>query len=225
MSTPPIHKRAYYRCKFSAEYAIAQDKHPNTIYVREDSLTPAIDRWLAQLFDDVNIDETRAAPETGTGPDIAEQNRIDSACRRLKECDDKLAKYRQALEAGTDPTIVGEWIEEIRLARKAAEVARRPKKPNGRLTQPRSNDWSPSAKASWPSSKAPTPKTAKLSTGNSTSQSFVTTMDSCKSLQIPRRVLTNVSKGGLEPPRPFGHWLLRPARLPIPPLRRDRLKS
>src|SRR6478672_958319 len=26
---------------------------------------------------------------------------------------------------------------------------------------------------------------------------------------------------GLEPARPCGHWLLRPARLPIPPSRRD----
>ena len=29
-----------------------------------------------------------------------------------------------------------------------------------------------------------------------------------------------VRKGGLEPPRPFGHWILSPARLPIPPLSR-----
>ena len=29
-----------------------------------------------------------------------------------------------------------------------------------------------------------------------------------------------VSEGGLEPPRPNGHWHLKPARLPIPPLRR-----
>ena len=27
-------------------------------------------------------------------------------------------------------------------------------------------------------------------------------------------------KGGLEPPRPCGHWHLKPARLPIPPLPR-----
>ena len=29
-----------------------------------------------------------------------------------------------------------------------------------------------------------------------------------------------VSEGGLEPPRPYGHQLLKLARLPIPPLRR-----
>src|SRR5713101_1783137 len=28
-------------------------------------------------------------------------------------------------------------------------------------------------------------------------------------------------KGGLEPPRACAHWLLKPARLPVPPLRRD----
>lgn len=29
-----------------------------------------------------------------------------------------------------------------------------------------------------------------------------------------------VGEGGLEPPRPCGHWHLKPARLPIPPLAR-----
>ena len=29
-----------------------------------------------------------------------------------------------------------------------------------------------------------------------------------------------VGEGGLEPPRPYGHWHLKPARLPIPPLAR-----
>ena len=30
---------------------------------------------------------------------------------------------------------------------------------------------------------------------------------------------SNVPKVGLEPTRPEGHWILNPARLPIPPLR------
>jgi hypothetical protein len=53
-----------------------------------------------------NIDDTCAALETGFGPDPAEQNRIAAARKKPAECDDKLAKYRQALESGTDPTIV-----------------------------------------------------------------------------------------------------------------------
>ena len=34
-----------------------------------------------------------------------------------------------------------------------------------------------------------------------------------------RSFFTRVPKGGLEPPRAFAHWLLKPARLPVPPLR------
>ena len=38
-------------------------------------------------------------------------------------------------------------------------------------------------------------------------------------------ILGLVRKGGLEPPRPLGHWILSPARLPIPPLSRDTKKG
>ena len=82
---------------------MAKEKHPKTIYVREDSLMPAIDQWLAQLFENEHIDETCAALEAASGPDLAEQNRLATARKNLKECDDKLNKYRQALEADTDP--------------------------------------------------------------------------------------------------------------------------
>src|SRR6266487_2369655 len=34
------------------------------------------------------------------------------------------------------------------------------------------------------------------------------------------RAPTIMPKGGLEPPRACAHWLLKPARLPVPPLRR-----
>ncbi len=128
------HGRAYYRCKFPREYAVAKGEHPSTVYVREDALTPAIDNWLAQLFDDDHIDDTCAALEDAAGPDVAAQNRIDAARKKLTECDAKLAKYREALEAGADPAIVGEWIEEVKLARKAAEVAFRPRGDGPRLT-------------------------------------------------------------------------------------------
>ena len=32
----------------------------------------------------------------------------------------------------------------------------------------------------------------------------------------------SMPKGGLEPPRACAHWLLKPARLPVPPLRQER---
>lgn len=44
-------------------------------------------------------------------------------------CDSKLAKYRQALEAGTAPAIVGGWIEEVKLERREAELQLRRERP------------------------------------------------------------------------------------------------
>src|SRR6058998_1808158 len=38
-------------------------------------------------------------------------------------------------------------------------------------------------------------------------------------------VAFGVPKGGLEPPRACAHWLLKPARLPVPPLRRRFLRN
>jgi site-specific DNA recombinase len=54
--------------------------------------------------------------------------------RKLTECDVKLARYRDALEAGTDPSIVGGWIEEVKLERKAAELQLRRRRGDTRLT-------------------------------------------------------------------------------------------
>jgi hypothetical protein len=49
------------------------------------------------------------------GPDAISAD----AARRLAECDTKLKKYRAALEAGTDPETVGEWIAEVKAERAA----------------------------------------------------------------------------------------------------------
>jgi len=116
------HNQPYYRCKFPAEYAITEQQHPKTIYIKETAITPSIDRWLAQLFDDDHIDDTCAALEAATGQQRDDDSRRLAARRTIKACDSKLAKYRQALEAGTDPSIVGGWIEEVKLERRAAEL-------------------------------------------------------------------------------------------------------
>jgi hypothetical protein len=98
--------------QFPAEYAVSEQQHAKTVYVKESSILPAIDGWLAGLFDEDNLDQTCAALEATTGPDPAEEARLGAARRRLRDCDAKLARYRTALEAGTDPSIVSGWIEE-----------------------------------------------------------------------------------------------------------------
>lgn len=128
------HNQPYYRCKFPAEYAVNERQHAKTVYVKEASILPAIDGWLARLFDADQIDDTCAALEATMGLDPNEEARLSSARRRIRECDTKLARYRSALEAGTDPSIVNGWIEEVKLERRAAELELRRKTGDNHLT-------------------------------------------------------------------------------------------
>jgi site-specific DNA recombinase len=102
--------------------------------VKEASILPAIDGWLAGLFEADQIDDTCAALEATMGPDPSEEARLSAARRRIRECDTKLARYRSALEAGTDPSIVNGWIEEVKLERRAAELELRRKTGENHLT-------------------------------------------------------------------------------------------
>ena len=45
------HDAPYYRCRFPAEYALANTvSHRSNIYVREDAFSEQIHRWVARLF-------------------------------------------------------------------------------------------------------------------------------------------------------------------------------
>ncbi len=50
--------RAYYRCKFPAEYAITAEEHPKTVYVSEQAIVPSLDGWIGSLFAEEHLDAT-----------------------------------------------------------------------------------------------------------------------------------------------------------------------
>lgn len=113
---------ANYRCKLPSEYALANKAdHPPTIYLRESAIVPELDRWLAQVFDPDHIDETCEALATAQGPADEDLARAEAARRKLADCDERLAKYRQALEAGADATVVAGWMAEVQGDRLRAE--------------------------------------------------------------------------------------------------------
>ena len=117
------HGRAYYRCKFPAEYAVTEQQHAKTVYVREEAILPALDRWLAGLFDDKHIDSTceaLAAASQAASNNGGQDHHLDLR-RRLKECEAKLVKYRAALEHNPNITVVADWIAEVDRERKAIE--------------------------------------------------------------------------------------------------------
>jgi len=116
------HGRTHYRCRYPTEYALANDvDHPRTVYVREDEVMPALDAWLASLFDPANLDETCRALAAASGPNDADEASIEAARRKLADCDGRLVKYRAALDNGADPTVVAAWIAEVQGDRLAAE--------------------------------------------------------------------------------------------------------
>jgi DNA invertase Pin-like site-specific DNA recombinase len=105
------HDRAHYRCRYPSEYALANDlDHPPSVYLREDHLTAPLDTWLAEVFHPDHIEHSLTMLEQvqpSTTPVM------ETARSTLRELDQKLSKYRAALEAGTDPTVVATWIKEV----------------------------------------------------------------------------------------------------------------
>jgi site-specific DNA recombinase len=53
------HSAARYRCQYAKQYALVNEiDHPKTIYVREDQIVAALDRWIAQVFEPANLQAT-----------------------------------------------------------------------------------------------------------------------------------------------------------------------
>jgi site-specific DNA recombinase len=98
------HQAPYYRCRFPYACALANRiDHPRNVYLREDAVVPALDRWLVEVFapDRVTelIDGLHAAQDTETDATA------ETARQKITECDRKLARHRAALEALDAPSI------------------------------------------------------------------------------------------------------------------------
>ncbi len=116
------HGNAYYRCKFPAEYAITEEQHAKTVYVRENAIVPSLDTWIGSLFAEQHLDATceALAAESDLDSEDDEGRQLDLR-RQLKECDAKLARYRALLEQDGDITVVANWIAEVERERKRLE--------------------------------------------------------------------------------------------------------
>ena len=81
---------------------IDRTEHPATIYVREDSVVPGLDAWIAELFEPDNLDHTCAALADATEPDPEEQARREEIRRRIAELDKELHGYRTVMRNEPD---------------------------------------------------------------------------------------------------------------------------
>jgi site-specific DNA recombinase len=118
------HNQPHYRCRYPSEYALANStQHPRTVYLREAAILPALDRWLAQLFDHQYLDATCQTLAAPTAPSTPTAAAAEAARRTIRDCDQRLTRYRAALDAGADPTLVAAWIAETQAERATAEQA------------------------------------------------------------------------------------------------------
>ena len=111
----------YYRCRYASEYArSAKLDHPLNVYLREDDLLPQIDEWLEELFSPERIETTL---DMLLDPDLDNQSaqlraRLDD---ELRQCDQRLVKYRALLDEGVDATLVAGWLKEVTATRQMTE--------------------------------------------------------------------------------------------------------
>ncbi|MFD5542734.1 hypothetical protein ACFWIJ_34200 [Streptomyces sp. NPDC127079] len=86
-------------------------------------LCRALDRWIAEAF----APDRLAATLTALAHASAAANAAETltpeqtqARKMVKECERRLARYQAALEAGADPAVVTQWINEAQADKEAA---------------------------------------------------------------------------------------------------------
>ncbi|MGW5479172.1 recombinase family protein [Streptomyces sp. NPDC004008] len=117
MQPPTIRNTVYYRCEFKEQEQSLHPglEHPRTVYLREDVVCRALDRWIAKAFAPDRLAATLTAlAHASAAANAAETLTPEQAQARktVKECERRLARYQAALEAGADPAVVTQWINE-----------------------------------------------------------------------------------------------------------------
>jgi site-specific DNA recombinase len=116
----------YYRCRFAAEYALANKvSHPRNILIREAELVPALDEWLASQFEPDRVEATIDVLTLAQEDLGAEQQTIVKARHIIHECQAKMARYQAAIDAGADVQEISRWINAAKAESLAAVAALR----------------------------------------------------------------------------------------------------
>jgi DNA invertase Pin-like site-specific DNA recombinase len=130
------HEQTYYRCRYPTEYALPRRvQHPLTVYVREAQIVSPLDDWIVGIFEPDRLEETCRALTEAQEPAPEGDGRAEAARRTLADYDARLERYREALEAGTDPAVVGRWINEVQAERTRAEEELRRRRPVAALSE------------------------------------------------------------------------------------------
>ncbi|MFE5161651.1 recombinase family protein [Streptomyces sp. NPDC056697] len=114
--------KPHYRCRYNAEYAKnAALDHPLTVYVREEVILPELDKWIAKAFAPGQLTATLQAMRQAQSAESPTTTAAAAARRTIAECDRRIVQYRAALDAGTDPKLATEWINQAQSEKASAQ--------------------------------------------------------------------------------------------------------
>jgi site-specific DNA recombinase len=120
-----VNETAYYRCRFPAEYALANRvQHPRSITLREGLIVGEVDQRLAREFRPHRMTETIRDLFDNQPGEHQSASQVQAA-GKIAECDQKLIQYRAALDAGANPAIVAAWIADIEAEKAKYEADQR----------------------------------------------------------------------------------------------------
>jgi hypothetical protein len=114
-----VRGHAFYRCRVSSDYPV--NDHPRTLAVREDRLLPHVDAWLCDLFSADRIEATAAQIVVEDSLGHREDPAITRARATLTECERKLSKHLDGLEAGIPAEVIASRIAATQREKTAAE--------------------------------------------------------------------------------------------------------
>jgi site-specific DNA recombinase len=117
-----VRGHAFYRCRVSSDYPVAINDHPRTLAVREDRLLPHVDAWLCDLFSADRIEATAAQIVEEDFLGHREDPAITRARATLTECERKLAKHLDGLEAGIPADVIASRIASTQWEKATAEA-------------------------------------------------------------------------------------------------------
>jgi site-specific DNA recombinase len=117
-----VRGHAFYRCLVSRDYPLPLNDHPSSLSIREDRLLPHIDAWLSQLFAPENIEATATEVVNADLQSNHEDAAVTRARTALVECERKLAKHLDGLEAGIPADVIASRITATQHAKDAAQA-------------------------------------------------------------------------------------------------------
>jgi site-specific DNA recombinase len=105
------------------------------VNLREDAVIVRVDKWLAREFAPHRMSDTLRALAEARPETPAAAGAEDDTASKIAECDQKLAQYRAALDAGASPATVAAWIAETEAEKQSYALVMRRSGPRPRMTQ------------------------------------------------------------------------------------------